>query len=234
MAVWFIVKMLASSSKKRKRSGSGPSTYKKRRTTPRARVAGLGELKFHDVDVDDASIATNGTIQNAGTINIIPQNLTESGRIGRKTIIKSVMWRYNLKLAAQAVVGNAETIRLVLYLDSQANGATATVAGAGGILEADNYQSFNNLTNSGRYTILFDKLEVLNPQAAAGDGTTNDAADVEVNGSFYKSCTIPLEFSADTGAITEVRSNNLGIMVLAKVGSLVTLDSKIRLRFTDN
>lgn len=226
---------------KRKRGPFGGGGYykagpaiKKKKYTPRTRVAGVGELKYHDVDVNDASIASNGVIQNTGSINLIPQNTSETGRIGRKCTVKSIMWRYNLELGAQSVVGNAETIRLIVYLDKQANGATASVSGNGGILASDNYQAFNNLNNKSRFQILFDKVEVLNPQAAAGDGTTNDAADVELNGSFYKACNIPLEFSDDTGAITELRSNNIGVMTVAKVGTLAALVSKVRLRFSDN
>lgn len=187
------------------------------------------ELKFHDVDSDNAAIGTAGDIE--ATINIIPQGITEIERIGRKCTLKAINWRYTLYLADQdaaAVVKESDTARLILYLDTQTNGATAAVLD---ILETANFQSFNNLVNKGRFQILMDRTEDLNVLAMASDGTglmSNGAN--RVSRSFYKKCNIPLEFSADTGALTEMRSNNIGLLAISRRGT-VTLDSKFRLRF---
>ncbi len=193
-------------------------------------VGATGELKFHDIAVDDASIAVNGVIQNTGSINLIPQGVTEVQRVGRKCVIRSINWRYNLQIAAQANLTSDETIRMIMYVDKQANGATATVTG---ILETDDYQSFRNLANSGRFNILYDKTHSLNASAGGGDGTANDAAPMNINRAFYKKCSIPLEFDSTTGAITEIRSNNIGILTVSKNGTVAVLDSRIRLRFSD-
>ncbi len=191
-----------------------------------------GELKFFDLDVDDAVIVVDGQIQTAtGSINTIAQGVTEVTRVGRKCRIKSILWRYNLELVQGATVGLSETVRCIVYQDTQCNGATAAVTD---ILESDNYQSFNNLANSGRFRILYDKTHVLNPSASAGNGTANDVAQHDINRAFYKKCDIPIEFSATTGAITEIRSNNLCILTVSKTGGLAAMDSKIRLRFSDN
>ncbi len=130
-------------------------------------------------------------------------------------------------------VGSAtspDVVRLIMYQDKQANGAVATALN---ILETDNYQSFRNLTETGRFTILMDNTVDLNPRAGGGNGTTSDWAGFTISGSFFKKCNIPLEFSAGTGAITELRSNNVGVLILGKVGGIVTLDSKVRVRFSD-
>ena len=42
------------------------------------------------------------------------------------------------------------------------------------ILESDDYQSFNNLANKGRFVTLMDRTYELNSNGAAGDGTSND------------------------------------------------------------
>jgi hypothetical protein len=191
------------------------------------------EMKFHDVDVDDAAVATNGSILNSGSVNLIAQGVTESTRVGRKAVIRSINWRWNLKKAATTAGSNAsESVRLILYLDKQCNGATAAVTD---ILESDNYQSFNNLANKGRFKILMDKEITMNCMAGGGDGTTEDYGSVERNGSYFKKCMIPLEFSSTTGALTEIRSNNLGVLILSKNGTSTApvFDSKMRLRFTD-
>ncbi len=233
---------------KRKRNGgySAPIVYRppaKRRTafSKRAfrpgvdRTGGFygrysgrrGELKFHDVDLDDAVIASG--IQITPSINLIAQGVTESTRVGRKCTVKSVNWHYNITMPDVGNAGAGEVVRVVLYKDKQANGATAT---ATGLFESDDYQSFRNLANSGRFEVLMDRTHKLNYQSSAGNGTANDAPLQEHTFSFYKACHIPLEFDSTTGAITEIRSNNLGVALIAKTGS-VGFASKFRLRFSD-
>ncbi len=203
-------------------------------TRGRRAAAGAGEeLKFHDVDVDDAAIATAGTIQNGGTINIIAQNTTESTRIGRKCTIRAINWRYSIDLPAQASMSEtAEIVRVIMYLDKQCNGATATTTN---ILETDDYQSFNQLANKSRFRILMDRTHTLvSPSGIAGPVTGL----TQYEDSFFAKVNIPLEYdnSASTGALTTIRSNNLGVLLISKTGDSTgcAFDSKIRLRFSDS
>ncbi len=192
---------------------------------------GAPELKFHDIDINDADVAINGTILE-DSCNAIAQGVTEVTRIGRKCTIKSINWRWNITFAGTADTATGkETVRLILYLDKQANGATASVAG---ILESDDYQSFNNLANKSRFRTLMDRTYDISANGGAGNGTANDTVASEINDSLYKRVTIPIEFDSTTGAITEVRSNNIGVLILSKNGSLCVLDSKMRLRFSDS
>ncbi len=191
---------------------------------------GQGELKFHDIAVTDAVVAVNGTIQNTGSVNLIAQGTGESQRIGRKCVIKSINWRFELDIPAVANATGSDTVRVMFYLDKQANGVTAS---ATDILATDNFQSFNNLANSGRFRILLDRTYVLNHSGGAGDGTTNDALPYHVSDTFFKKCNIPLEFSSTAGAITELRSNNLGVLLLGR-GGVAGFNSILRLRFQDS
>ncbi len=189
-----------------------------------------GELKFHDVDLDDAVVAATGGI--TASVNLIPQGVTEKTRVGRKCVIKSMMMRYEWFLPGQTGSGNtAEVCRMIIFLDKQANGATASIA-TNGVLESADFQSFNDLANSGRFRILCDRVISLNSSAGGGNGTTEDYGIVKKSGSFYKKMNIPLEFSATTGAITEIRSNNIGVILICE-GGLAGFSSKIRLRFSD-
>ncbi len=192
-----------------------------------------GELKFHDIDIDDAVIAINGTIQNTGSVNLIAQGTTESTRIGRKCTIKSINWRYNLSLTEEDGVANpagSDSVRVILYQDKQCNGVTAAVTD---ILESDDWQSFRNLANSGRFLIYMDRVHNMNRIAGGGNGTASDWAGTRFNYSYYKKCSIPLEFNSTAGAITEIRSNNLGVLLLSQQGVVSTFGSKLRLRFSD-
>ncbi len=188
------------------------------------------ELKFHDLDITDADVAVNGTIIEP-SCNLIAQGVTESQRIGRKCTIKSINWRFNIQLDnGVATQTTGETVRIILYLDKQANGAAATVTA---ILEADDYQSFNNLANKSRFRTLMDRTFDLNVQAASGNGTTDDTSRFAVNDAFYKKCNIPIEYDSTTGALTEIRSNNIGVLILGRFGTQASFLSKMRLRFSD-
>lgn len=192
------------------------------------------ELKFWDVpngsgETDDAVVAAGGSIL-LDSCNKLAQGITESTRVGRKAIIKSINWRYDVTLPnAQDLSSTSDIVRVIMYLDKQCNGAVATVTG---ILESSDYQSFNNLANKGRFRILYDKTHVINAMCAAWDGTTEQTGAYTKSSAFYKKCNIPLEFDNTTGAITEIKSNNLGIMLVGKAG-VAGFESQIRIRFVD-
>lgn len=193
-----------------------------------AATPGTGELKFFDSDTNDALIAQTGTILGTGSQCLVPQGVTESTRIGRKMTIRSINWRYNLTLATSTTTtADGDTVRLILYLDKQCNGATAAVTD---ILETAEYQSFNNLSNKDRFTILADRHHTLN----SGSALTLNIQGVQENGSFFKKCALPIEYSSTTGAISEIRSNNIGILTVSKNDNLVALDGRMRIRFSDS
>ncbi len=224
------------------------SKYKRRKVTQRPfrvgrdRVGGFygrysgrgGELKFHDLQLDDAAIATGGESLSTGTLIVIPQGVTEKTRVGRKCTIKSINWHYVLTLAeADATVTPppADSVRLIMYIDKQTNGATAPVTQ---ILETANYQSFRNLANSGRFEILFDKTHSMNRNGLASDNAGVVSSNgTRRDGTFYKKCNLPIEYNSTTGVIAEIRSNNIGLLVISFAG-VTSMVSKIRMRFSDS
>ncbi len=189
------------------------------------------EMKFHDVDLDDAVVATGGTV--TASVNLIPQGVTEKTRIGRKCNITRINWRWNITLPETDAVATAspgDVIRMIMYLDKQANGATAAVTD---ILESASYLSYNNLVNKGRFQTLMDRKVTINYLSLASDGAgVVSSASVTKTGRFHKKCNIPIEFNAGTGAITEIRSNNIGVLLIS-VANQLAFTSKIRLRFSD-
>ncbi len=190
-----------------------------------------GELKFHDLDTTDAVIATGGSID-VPSINLIAQGTTESERIGRKCTIKKIMWKFQLKIPGTATVTDTSDIgRLIVYLDKQSNGAAAVVLD---VLETANYNEFRNLSNTGRFQILMDRKYALSCPAGSGRGSTDTLSygEHQIHDEWYKDCNIPIEFSATTGAITEIRSNNIGIITISRDG-LLNLSGKMRVRFSD-
>ncbi len=216
-------------------AGRPQTTYKKRKrfaSAPPRRRAISGEIKFHDVDLDDAVIAAGCNV--TPTINIIAQGVTESERVGRKCTITQIQWRWRCFLPEQDAVADpamADGVRMIVFQDKQANGATAVNTD---ILETNDWQSFRNLANVGRFNILFDHNLTLNYLTLASDGAgLVSSASVHAEGTFFKVCDIPLEFNAAAGTIDEVRSNNIGVMLCGSNG-IMGFDSKFRLRFSDH
>ncbi len=198
------------------------------------RFAGANaELKFHDLDIDDAAVAINGTIAQVSCLTIAQGN-TESQRIGRKLVVKQINWRFEIKFfGATAVAASSDVVRVMLYHDKQANGATATVTG---ILESDDYQSFNQLANKQRFTILMDRTYSLMSKSGSGRGSTDTLAFGEdvISDTFFKTCNIPIEYdnTGTDGAITTMRSSNIGVITLSRDGGSQFV-SKMRVRYSD-
>ncbi len=190
-------------------------------------------MKFHDVDIDDAVIASGGNIIANGSVNLIAQGVTESQRVGRKCTITAIGWRFRIILPEQDAVAtpaSSDLIRVILYWDKQANGATAVNTD---ILESSNIFSFNNLANSGRFKTLMDRTYPINYLNLASDGAgVVSHGNVILQDSFYKKCNVPIEFSGATGALTEIRSNNIGVMVVG-LNNIAGFTSKMRVRFAD-
>ncbi len=215
-----------------------PRAYKRPRRTrsvpagiAMGRYAGRSELKFHDVDLTDAVVAAGTNV--TASVNLIAQGITESTRIGRKCTLKSIGWRYRLLLPevdAAATPLSGDNVRVIMYLDKQANGATA--AGTD-LLESADVHSFLNLANSGRFVVLLDKLYPMNYSTLASDGAgVVSQTRMSWEKTFFKTCNIPIEFSGVAGIITEIRSNNIGVILVGNTGE-ASFSSKIRLRFSD-
>ncbi len=193
------------------------------------RFAQGGELKFHDVDIDLSPIPAAGSVNDSQVK--IPQGTTEKTRIGRKATVRSINWRFQIRLLAAANATGGDVVRVIMYVDKQCNGATANVTD---ILESADYQSFNNLGNKNRFRTLMDRTYDLNPMSAAGDGTANDALPFAINDTFFKKVNLPIEWNSTAGAITEIQSNNIGILLISRANTLSDFESKVRIRFSDN
>ncbi len=91
------------------------------------------------------------------------------------------------------------------------------------------------MANSGRYKILMDRSHSLNYLATGTDGTNTVSIGAVESPVFtlFKDCAIPIEYSSTTGALTEIRSNNLGILAISAAGTIGFFGA-IRLRFSDS
>lgn len=181
-----------------------------------------GELKFLDTSIAISPVPATGDI-NPTTFLVVPQDDTQSGRNGRKIVVKSIHLKM-IALLGQGTV-SAECLRYIVYLDRQCNGAAAGVTD---ILSVANFDSFNNLANTSRFTILCDKFIELNSQTGIVGAFGEYVAFINWN----KKVNIPIEYdsSAATGALTTIRSNNIGLLTISTSGD-IAVDGRCRVRY---
>lgn len=189
------------------------------------------EKKFFDTVKAATSVDAAGTVLDT-SINLIPQGITEKTRIGRKCVIKNINIKGSCILpAATSGANTTDIIRFALIQDKQCNGTAATIAL---VYEDTSFTSFLNLANSGRFRILKQFTRAVTSPGGSGRGST-DTLDYGRRVSPFNmnlSVNIPLEFNNTTGAITEIRSNNMAIMAFSQAGLMDVL-YRVRVRFTD-
>lgn len=175
-------------------------------------MADADELKFYDSNETNFTVTQAGAIQTTSMVAGIQQGAGESERIGRKVVVRKLHVNGDIILPGSATATFTEdVVRLIIFWDKQTNGAAATV---GQILASASYLAYRNLQQTGRFNILSDKKYTIN--ASAGNGTST--ADKRAHWRLNLNCKIPLEFDASTGAITDLTTNNLGVLAIGAQG----------------
>jgi len=187
------------------------------------------ELKFFDTTLANTNVVTTGTVN--PNLVIIPQDDTESGRIGRKVTIKSIWVKGTVFMASAAAATNtSDATRLMLVQDKQANGAAFTVAQ---VLAQISINGFRNLENENRFRVLWDTTIRINQNGGLAAATFEQARQF----SKYIKCNIPIEYdsTASTGAIGTQRSNSLAILMLNhEADNASVVQYRARVRYSDN
>lgn len=203
---------------------------KTKKTTAKKKKVFLAEFapekKFFDTALSFMFDAT-GEVPATGQLALIPQGDTESTRDGRQAVIDSIQIRATVNYSPGAAAADAASCAfLYVVLDTQANGAAATVTEV--FTSANMWSNMLNLNNSARFRIL--KKWVLPFVAQAGATTAFNGDRVQIE--WYKKCSIKMDWSSTAGAITEIRSNNIFLMAgSVNADDTITLDGVCRLRF---
>lgn len=156
-----------------------------------------GELKYFDTQYTQSS-DDQGVI--LSSLNLVPQGTDENERIGRKITVYQISFNGIITQSS-----SSDALRIILYLDKQANGANAAVSD---ILDTADVYSFMNLANRDCFEILQEWLFGSDTFATSGGAGKAFMQQVDIG------IEVPIEFSGATGAITEVRSNNLGLLLI--------------------
>jgi len=192
------------------------------------RFAGRGaELKFFDT-ATSFSIDTSPEVPATGQLVLIPQGVTESTRVGRKCVIRSIQGRWDLRFNPAAGASADTSYAIYLVLDKQCNGAAAAYTDV--FVQSVATQFFHNLANSGRFVVLKKWVGTFN--SGAGVSTAYNPVTKHID--WYKKCNIPIEYSSTTGAITEIRSNNIFLIAGAyNSDDTIGVVGNVRVRFSD-
>lgn len=229
---------------KRSRSpGNVASSSKKAKSNPIARKpkskqtgsfylkakGGSNEIKNFDTALS-FNVDATGEVPATGQLCLIPQGTTTSTRIGRKATLKSIHLRGSLFYAPGASTTGVGIAYIYVVLDKQANGAAAGVTEV--LTSATMPGAMINLFNSDRFTIL--KRIVIPVQATAGVATAFGAQHTPIE--WYHACSIPIEWNAAAGAITEITSNNVFLLAGSdgNTDDIMSVSGTCRVRFSDN
>jgi len=185
------------------------------------------EYKFFDTALSFSFDLTN-EVPATGQLVLIPQGVTESTRVGRKCVIKSILLKGTINLIPGANALASGNAFQWLVLDKQTNGAAAAVTDV--FTGSAAGTALRNLANSSRFQIIKKFKWQLSPMA----GVTTAFNTQALHYNWFKRCNIPIEYSSTTGAITEIRSNNLFLIAGADtVDDIITQTGVCRVRFSD-
>lgn len=192
--------------------------------------ASSAELKFKDTNKASTAITAAGSIFNDTLVGLQEGN-TDSSRIGNRITVKSVMVRGIAQLAAAVDSANtSQSVRIIVYLDRQANGATAAVTD---ILASADFLAFNNLDNSDRFRTLADTMIDMQVPGATPSGAAYTFG--EFNQTFFLKAKLNLDFKykGNAGTVADLSGNNIGVLVIGKTDALGTIAYDARVRYTD-
>lgn len=190
-----------------------------------ATMGGKIEKKYFDFAYGPTNYTTGGAV--IVDLLAIAQGTTELTRVGGKINITNFNLRGRVDAIAAAAVPLA--IRHILFWDKQTNGAAPAVTD---LLTVANVNSFLNMDNVDRFQVIKDKTIVSNIGAmnsATGD-RYGETKWVKFN---IKVPNVPIHYSSTTGAIAEIKSNNLYLLTIADTAATATLAFRARTKFTD-
>ncbi len=201
-----------------------------------------GELKFFDTHTADVTVADTMKII---PVNLIGQGTGQSERIGRKIKIQTLMVRGTIRRPAGILANGTAAphmdVRIMIVLDTQANGTQFSqnqlLDNTLGPNDVPLSLRYNNLDNSNRFRVIEDKRFIVGAQTMtnidptlSSTTTMTQFAPLSFDMNDFR-CNCDVVFDSTTGAITEVRSNNLYACIMTNAATAnYTIDTRVRFR----
>jgi len=182
----------------------------------------MSEEKFFDTSLSFLFDST-GEVPATGQLALVPAGTTASTRIGR--VIRVTKIEIYGRIENDTSIAD-NLIRLCLVQDTQANGAAANYTD---VFQTSTLETLGNQFNQDRFWIMEEWY-------MAVTATTNNAAVYNkalTPFSFCMDVDIPIIYSGTTGAITEIRSNNLFLTSIALEDDVTAFTGNARLYYND-
>ena len=190
------------------------------------RIPNSFEKKFKATNVSNTADVSAGTV--FSSLNLVAQGTGENNRIGNKMTVRNVniYGLANMDDQGTGAFGSGN-LRVILFIDKQCNGASAAVLD---ILETATLTSFRNMDQLDRFTILKDKVFPVPCRAA-------NALHTDTGNRYWKmskKCNVDIQYSSTTGVITEVKSNNIGLLYISDNAAVNAGNpANVRIKYTD-
>lgn len=154
-------------------------------------------------------------------------------RVGRKITVRSILLDLGFSGILTNAFNKAFTAKLWLVHDKQANGQIftgsnvfQTALGGDGLngptAGVDLVTQLSNIPNKSRFNILKEVTMTFTPQI--------DGANLKKHVRIYKKCNMDIEYSAGTGAIGEIKSNNIGCLFAFTTEDFAVNEANVRMR----
>ncbi len=195
----------------RKRKGY-PSRYDRQQDAKIRRLENMQVKKQHTQDT--ATTLTQNVMQ-FFSLNLVPQGETYLSREGAEIQLSSCSLRFNLLGSAVATI-NTGAVRILVLIDNDPRGALPT---ATQILTTQNVLSAYNTglvvgqeRSRGRFKFLYDETFIMvNRPIASADSLPQNT----IGKGYFRFKQLPIMFTADTGAITEIQENNVVLCAIS-------------------
>lgn len=194
---------------------------------------GRSELKTIDTENMNAAVSTTGGIV---LLNGITAGTEIFQRVGRKVIMKSILFRITIFNVPTVQDPQGTAVRIILFYDSQTNGAAPTVANVLSNMQAAAYTPIAtspiNLNNRDRFKVIKDWL-VGNPAATYTAGNLTAGAPVTKAMKCYRKLNHDVIFQGTGATAADIASGGLFLLIIADVSNAKAVDYDARIRFQD-
>lgn len=227
-----------------KTAGTGPRrsndvviTARRRRLAP-FRTGGFFGLwngrravELKTIDNNAAPISSN--IPSTGNISLlsgVAAGTDYNQRVGRKITMRSLLLRINLTALSTTTQATGDSIRIIVFYDTQTNGAVPLVAD---VLQSVFYTSPLNLNNRDRFKVIMDKtigVEACTYTAGALVAGSPRQRDITK----YRKFRLEAIYSGTGATVGSIATGGIFVLYISQQNNFnnITIDSRVR--FVDN
>lgn len=192
---------------------------------------GRDELKVID------SGAITGNVPNSGVLvllNGVSQGTDYTNRIGRKILLKSMLFRFSLfpnPSVTAPTGGVGDIVRLLIIYDAQSNASAPSVSD---ILVSVAYNEPMNLNNRDRFKILADKFFTMGAYNYSMAANLDSGSPRPVHTKIYKKFNLEQIFGGTGSTIGSIQTGSIYALVISANNQICTMIANSRIRFIDS